>query len=531
MWSLGHRIAPLPIPCHQRPALRGSLLAVLLLALGLLVGCASLPDDYSRVPSAAIENHQDTRLGQIIDPPAWAEAGESGFLLLPNGREAFTTRIALIDLAEQSIDLQYYIWQPDMTGRILGRRLLFAADRGVRIRLLIDDIQLDGRDEIAAAMAVHPNIELRTFNPFASRTNPLMDFLLDSERVNHRMHNKSMIVDNAVAIVGGRNIGDIYFQVADDANYRDLDIGAAGPIVREISDVFDYFWNGEWSVPIEALVDDPPGAEELAAYRETLEEWYADARETYPHPLDEDIEAQIERILARREALVWAPGWIIWDDPATFDEDDPEGVILQGLLRKAQTLEQELLIESAYFVPGRAYVPRYAELVDRGVRVRVLTNSLASNDVLAAHAGHAEFREDLLDAGVEIYEMRDDAGTVKQEVLAAGSRAGLHTKAAVFDNDSIFVGSFNFDPRSGFLNTEAGVYVESPELAAELKAFMDEGVDPSNAYHVQLDRDGELFWVTEEDGREIRLTEEPGATFTNQFLTDLIIALPVEDQL
>ena len=219
----------------------------LLLLIGLLfTGCASVPKDYPRSSSTAFEDHLDTSVGQLFEEAAVQHPGESGFAIIRYGRPAFTARIALTELAEMSLDLQYYIWETDATGRILAERLIRAADRGVRVRLLIDDINLAGRDTNVAAMDAHPNIAIRVFNPFANRDAPLFDFAFDLDRVNHRMHNKIMVIDNAVAIVGGRNIGNHYFSVATDANFRDLDIAAAGPVVREISGVFDHFWNGDW---------------------------------------------------------------------------------------------------------------------------------------------------------------------------------------------------------------------------------------------------------------------------------------------
>lgn len=495
-----------------------------------LAACASLPEDYPRSESTAFTDYPSTTLGQIFTAPAGTPPEDSGFVLNAEGRRAFTARIALIDLADESIDLQYFIWEPDSTGRLLAERLLRAADRGVRVRALIDDIQVDGRDQLFAAFSAHPNIELRLFNPCANRNTLVFDYLFDMGRVNQRMHNKAFVVDNAVAIIGGRNVGDIYFQVATDHNYRDLDIAAVGPVVREISDVFDYFWNGDWSVPVEALVEESPTADDLEAVRGTIAQFVADARATYPYPLEQDVELRKGQLEAIKPELIWAPGRIVWNDPAELGADGEEGAIMRALVRKLDTIDEQLLIESAHFVAPRG-AERVAKLQERGVRVRILTNSLASNDVIAAHAGHAKYRKALLESGAEIYEVRADSGEIKQKVAISESRAALHTKAVAFDHDAIFVGSFNLDPRSANINTEAGLYVESPELAAELIAFMDEGVSPENSYRVELDRTGELVWITEEDGSVVRLTEEPGNTFSRQFMTDLIIALPVEDQL
>jgi len=502
-----------------------------LLFLGLLfTGCASVPEDYPRTTSTAYPDYLDTALGQLFEKAAVQHPGESGFAIIRRGRAAFTDRIALAELAEKSLDLQYYLWDDDATGRILAERLIRAADRGVRVRVLVDDIGLAGRDAGIAALDAHPNIEVRIFNPFARRDSRFFDFLLDMDRVNHRMHNKTMIADNAVAIIGGRNVGDIYFQVATEANYRDLDIAAAGPIVRDISNVFDHFWNGDWAVPIGALVDRPYTEQDLQARVDRMRERII-AEEDYPYPLDEDVALLKAHLTSARDELIWARGQIVWDDPVAMREGKFEGSMQESLFTKLDSLHEELLIESPYFVMQEPGLEKSWELRERGVRVRVLTNSLASNDVIAAHAGHAKHREELLQNGVELYEMRADAGVIQKRIVAAKSRAALHTKAIVFDREAVFIGSFNLDPRSAFINTEGGLYVESPELAKQLIAYMDEGALPENSYRVLLDDDGDLVWVTEIDGEEVRYDEEPGATFTKTLMANLIMILPVQGQL
>ena len=517
---------------HLPPSTRPTvvrLTCIWLLVAAALVGCASLPTDYPRTASTSFADYQDTSIGQLFDDAAAQHPEQSGFSLIRNGREAFTARIALTDLAEKSLDLQYYIWEDDPTGRILAERLIRAADRGVRVRVLVDDISASGRDAAIAAMDAHPNIEIRIFNPFANRDATFFDYLVDFDRVNHRMHNKSIIADNAVAIIGGRNVGDIYFQVATAANYRDLDIAAAGPVVRQISGVFDHFWNGEWAVPIAALADRTYGEEDLKRLTTSLRTRIAE--DDYPYPLDQDVASLESQLALVRDQFVWAPGQIVWDDPAAIEAGIQQGTIVKGLTRKVDTLEKELLIESAYFVVRQAYVDKVAELSGRGVRVRALTNSLASNDVIAAHAGHAQHRKELIENGLELYEMRADAGAIRQRVVGRESKAALHAKAMVFDREAVFVGSFNLDPRSASINTEAGLYVESPELAEQLATWMDEGVQPENAYRVLLDENGDLVWVTEVDGVEVRYDAEPGATFGNRLLIGLINVLPVERQL
>ena len=442
---------------------------ILALVLAVLAGCASLPTDYPRSSSTAMQDHESTPIGRRVAEIAAQHPGDSAFKIIRSGRAAFTARVALADLAQKTLDVQYFLWETDATGRNLVDHLVRAADRSVRVRILIDDFNLKDLDATIAALDAHPNIEVRLFNPFAHRGSHLIGFLTDFERVNHRMHNKLMVMDNAMAIVGGRNMSDPYFEVHPEFNFRDLDIAAAGPVVRDLSSVFDRFWNGSWSVPIAALVDRPYTEVDLQEALKRLRENIA-REPPYPHPLNEDVAkltSQLDDIVV---GGTWARGQVVWDDPASIN--DPSLRTMRGLLvNRLERLQKELLIESAYFIPLETGVEILKGLVSRGVRIRVLTNSLASNDVLAAFAGYSKVREQLLEAGVELYEVRPQPGPFPQEIVSAGSRAGLHTKAMVFDRKDVFVGSFNLDPRSSLINTEAGLYVESPELAAMVAQY------------------------------------------------------------
>jgi putative cardiolipin synthase len=496
--------------------------------VALLAGCASLPTEYPRTPSMAIEDHESTPIGRRVAERAAQHPGTSAFRIIRYGRPAFTARVALADLAQRTLDVQYFLWETDATGRNLVDRLVRAADRGVRVRILVDDVNLKGRDARIAALDAHPNIEVRLFNPFAHRGSKLIGFLTDFGRVNHRMHNKLMVMDNAVAIVGGRNMSDPYFEVHPEFNFRDLDIAAAGPVVRDLSSVFDRFWNGSWSVPIAALVDrtytEVDLREDLKQMRESI------ARESYPHPLNDDVAALMSELDDIAIGGVWARGQVVWDDPASIDDPSLRTIRRQLVNRLAQ-VEKELLIESAYFIPLGPGVELLRGMVSRGVRIRVLTNSLASNDVLAAFAGYSKVRDELVAANVELYEVRPQARAFPQELVSAGSRAGLHTKAMIFDRKAVFVGSFNLDPRSSLINTEAGLYVESPELAAMVAQYMDEGVRPDRSYRVLHDAGGKMYWVTEDGGKPLRYDVDPLSTFWQRFNAGFIRLLPIEDQL
>jgi putative cardiolipin synthase len=297
--------------------------------------------------------------------------------------------------------------------------------------------------------------------------------------------------------------------------------------------VFDHFWNGDWAVPISALVDRTYTEADLQETVTYLREQIAALN--YPHPLGQDVDTLVSELTAIRDQFIWAPGRIVWDDPQSITEGIAQGAMAQALFRKVDTLQTELLMESAYFVMPELGMDKVVELVGRNVRVRVLTNSLASNDVIAAHAGHAKRRKQLVESGVELYELRPDAGAVRQHTSAHPDKksvgSSLHTKAVVFDRESVFIGSFNLDPRSGSINTEAGLYVESPALAEQVIAFMDEGVSPENSFRVQLDDSGELVWVTEVDGIEVRFEHDPHSSLWERLVAGLIALLPVEHQL
>ena len=487
--------------------------------------------DYPRTVSTAFESPASTRLGQFFGPAAEKHPGLSGFSLLSQGREAFIVRLALADLAERSLDMQYYSWDGDTTGRIIVDRVMKAADRGVRVRLLVDDPYYKASDSVKATLDAHPNVEIRLFNPLTNRSWSILDFIFDFGRVNRRMHNKLMVADNAAAIVGGRNIGDIYYGVNTIANYRDLDVLAVGPVVRDLSGVFDRYWNSPSTVPIAAIVDRAHDAADLDAIRIRLRE--AIAATDYPYPIDQDLDELAARSAELRDNLVWAHGRVIADDPETVvcgKESDDVAKFIRG--RVAQ-LKEELLMESPYFVLPAGAQATVKALHERNVRVRVLTNSLASNDMLPAHSGYAKTRRRLLENGMELYELRPDTDAFRPgwSFLSARSQAALHAKAMAFDREALFIGSFNLDPRSAVINTEAGLYIESPELAERLTTYMATGVAPENSYRVVLDPNGDIVWETVSDGQMVRYRDEPNTSFRRRFVANLWKLLPIDSQL
>lgn len=510
---------------------QGIFLAIYFISCLGLTACTSLPPNHDRVVSVAWHQPEKTRLGQLIAVQARQHPQQSGFGLVASGKAAFNDRIAMTELAEKTLDLQYYIWEEDSTGLLLAEYLLKAADRGVRIRILLDDNNMAKRDHSIALLDAHPNLEIRMANPFVNRRHHLLSFITDFGRLNHRMHNKSMIVDSAMGLVGGRNIGDDYFEVDEKANFRDMDLLAAGPIVQELNRSFDYLWNGAWSYPISRLVKTPLTKADLAQARLKIKTYLE--QHPYPHPLDNEVAQLTRRIKHALNNLVWAKGQVIDNDPVSLVKQG-RGEISHALTNKLQTIDQELLIESAYFVGTKAGIEAARKLVRKGVRIRVLTNSLASNDVLAAHAGYTKWRDDLLKAGVEIYELRPDSkGQLLNKLLNQGnSTASLHTKAFVFDKKSVFVGSFNLDPRSENINTEIGIYVESPELARRLITFMDEGVSPRVAWKLALNDQQQLRWLeTNTQGLQYEHDQEPMTSFWQRLFSGIISVLPIESQL
>ena len=511
-------------------------LSLLLSACLLFTGCATtVPRDYERTPSAAFDRPQDTELGHFFEAELAAHPGKSGVIMLSTSEWGFRARVGLANMAEKTLDVQYYIWEVDNTGSVLAERLLRAADRGVRVRLLLDDINLEDTDYKFARMGDHPNIEIRLFNPFSKRKSRISEFVFNLDRLNHRMHNKAFIADNAIAIVGGRNIGDDYFGVDTVANFRDLDLALAGPVVADVSRSFDEFWNSEWAIPVSELVEEELSGEEFQAKKAALYHWVENLHD-YPYSIDLTSEALFGHLEEYRGNFIWTPVNVLYDAPDKIETKDKD--LEEQLVAVGAEKEHEVLAEIAYFIPGARSMERIRLNNERGIRQRVLTNSLATNDVAAAHAGYAKYRRDLIRNGVELYELRPDAsaGRKNWSLLAGTSKASLHTKAYVQDRETVAIGSFNHDPRSAALNTEVMILVESPELAAQVVAYMDNGVLPENSYRVMLEPGGDwsgerLVWITENDGEEVRYYTDPAVSPLRRFSVWFMGLLPIEEHL
>ena len=514
----------------------GGFSTVALLSL-VLAACAEIPTDIERPVSRALENSQDTTARSLFAQEELSNPGRSGFALLASGETAFVARTDIIAVAEETVDAQYFAWEADQTGKLLIDSLVRAADDGVRVRLLIDDIQTAGLDAGLGHLDNLPNVEVRVFNPFANRDTRFLDFVGDFSRAQRRMHNKALIVDNSVAVVGGRNIGNHYFGVDTVFNYRDLDLLAVGPVVPQISSVFDKFWNSEFAVPIDAFLSTQLSIDETRQRQQQLHEWAEAGADDYPYPVLREYDQSVANLETFRDKLVW-PNYVelLFDDPEKAAGEEESDFVIRGRWL-AEQLENEILIEVAYFVPESEYVPLYRDLIERGIRIRILTNSLASIDVVPAFSGYSNYRERLLRQGVELHELKADVEVARKywSFLAIKSRATLHTKAGVYDREWVFVGSFNADPRSRWINTEVGLLIHSSELAGQVADFIESGMDPNNSYKLALNEErgpGErLTWIHEVDGVEVRETSEPDAPFWLVFTSWLISMLPIEEYL
>ncbi|WPO99830.1 phospholipase D family protein [Pseudomonas sp. HR96] len=481
-----------------------------------LGGCASV--NGPRQPSVAIPA-ADSPFGRSLQAQVDSHGGRSGFRLLPNSGEAFRARAELIRNAQKSLDLQYYIVHDGVSTRALVDELLKAADRGVRVRILLDDLTSDGLENIIATLAAHPNIQVRLFNPLhLGRGTGLtrnLGRLFNLAQQHRRMHNKLWLADDSVAIVGGRNLGDEYFNAEPNLNFTDIDLLGVGPVAAQLGQSFDEYWNSTMSRPIGEFLLVERSARDLAKTRRKLEQSLAQSRRERPELHERLMRYQTQPHMAQwRNELIWAWGEALWDAPSKIlsdGEPDPRLLLTTQLAPQLLDVHQELMLVSAYFVPRNEGLLYLTGRADAGVSVSLLTNALEATDVPLVHGGYAPYRKALLEHGVKLYELRrqpwDDPKAARR--FRAGSDSSLHSKAMIFDRQRSFIGSFNFDPRSVLWNTEVGVLVDSPELAERLRDLALQGMSPALSYQVQLQGE-RLAWVTEDNGQLHTLTREPG---------------------
>ena len=544
--------AALPIPpvtFRRARRWRLSLGAWLASLLVVMTGCGGLPKDVERPVSQALAQPQTTPLGQLASRrrPGPSRVDDTGFALIGSANEAYSSRLALTERAARTLDIQYYAIHADASSRELLRAVRAAAARGVRVRILLDDFNSTGRNALVMGMAFVPNVEMRMFNPLPGGRGAgalrALGSLGDFKRIQHRMHNKLYIADNAWGITGGRNLGDAYFGTADGSNFIDMDVLAVGPVVRAMSASFDSYWNNPLAYPVQSLIT--PG--ELRALRAaTAPSSAATASEpgattpvtgasasaasderaspgtpgapTLPPPMDLD---------ALR--LTWAPALLLVDQPSKLvpelNDEHTDDTVVDGMLHLLQRARRDALIVSPYFVPGPQMMKVFADMRARGVRVRVLTNSLASNDAPLAHVGYARYREDLIRLGVELYEMRAEQGAKLDRTVfgssGGGSKASLHSKIFILDGRVISIGSMNLDLRSKLQNTEVALVVRSTELSRDATAKIEDTLD-DGAWKMELSPEGRLTWRAPPDAAFGDAHSEPDASLGLRLMLQLL---------
>ena len=511
---------------------------------GLLAGC-SLPTMPQRTPTQALstETAAQTVLGQALAPLQQQHPGLSGIHPLADAHDAFVARALLARAAQRTLDVQYYIWRDDITGHLLLNEILLAADRCVRVRLLLDDGGTSGLDALLAALDQHPQIEVRLFNPFAWRTPKYLGYLTEFSRTQRRMHNKGFTADNLASIVGGRNIGDEYFAATDGVLFADLDVVAIGSVVPDIGRDFDRYWNSPSAYPATGLLPAMPEQALRKIYAGLQDDALRPEAQAYIQALQQSRFGQ--DLLSGHLPLEWAPTPLVSDDPAkVLDKAAKEDLLVSQLQPVIGEPALSLDLISPYFVPTRAGVEDFGRLRARGVRVRVLTNSLEATDVAAVHAGYEKYRRPLLEMGVELYEMRrqvdlrprppaeppSPAALRASKGAAGSSGASLHAKTFAVDRQRLFVGSFNFDPRSARLNTEQGLIIEHPGLAQQVSGSLDRYL-PAMAYQVELDADGRLRWTghdPEQPGQPQSFDADPGTGWLKRAMVRILSWLPIE---
>jgi putative cardiolipin synthase len=478
------------------------------------------------LPVSDGETSLDTSIAEMLRQ----HPDQNGLSLLANNLQAFAARVHSARSAGRSLDLQYYYWKNDLTGGLLGKEIIAAAERGVRVRLLLDDINTRGGDSTYLSLDSHPNIEVRLFNPVRNRTNALrrgLELLLRVWSTTHRMHNKAWIADGRLAIVGGRNIGDAYFDASTASNFRDMDLLLLGPIVSRTENIFDEYWNSAFSIPIRPL---------LRGHRANLPKLkkrlgaLAGTQRAIPYLQRLAEEHGALAMLSDDQHFHWtAEATVISDPPEKVEGGGEQHWLSQSIFPPLMSARSVLEIISPYFIPGDEGVDRLRDLIGREVRVSVLTNSLAATDVAAVHGAYARYREALLESGVKLFELKPRRAR-RDISLFGSSNASLHTKAFTVDGTVGFIGSFNFDPRSASLNTEIGVLFHHQGLAREVSSIFAEQIGATSSYRLTLS-DGALLWKDGQGIQEKTWHRDPEASVWRRIGVKMIALLPIESQL
>ena len=518
-----------------------SMLAIYCSIAITVTGCSTLPKHkIESIPETALQvDTAQTTLAQIIQPLQEQHPELTGYLVLFEPLEALATRLSLIDKAEKRLDLQYYIWDNDKVGSLALHALIRAADRGVKIRLLIDDNNAKSTEGIFLALAQHPNIEVKLFNPYRFRKYRALDMILDLKRINRRMHNKSFIADHQVALIGGRNMTNQYYNVSDNYQFSDVDVMLVGTAVKDISHSFDEYWSHEYAYKVQEVVNQSAHHLSYESLKRQLDEHYE--RVTVQNYLDLTSNSQaIDSLMSRDIQLDWVKAEVVKDSPDKIKSKAKKKEHLNfQLIQHLEQPEKNVDLISAYFVPEKKGAKMLTDLAKDGVKVRVLTNSFKANDVAVVHAFYGKYRQNLLEHGVQLYEFlpalnkndldknTEDLAKKAKVSIKGLSRSSLHAKLMALDEKQVFIGSFNFDPRSAYLNTEIGVLLNSPPLAQAVHTTMDENLS-KYAYKLVLDANKKITWQRQTPQGPVIYTKEPRMKWWQRAGIKMLSWLPIE---
>jgi putative cardiolipin synthase len=527
------RCATNPAGASRRSRRARPVTAPVLCCIALLSGCATVNFEAPKEASYAVWPDSDTYLARRAADFGDDRPARSGFYDLGDGVDALAARYVLARRAERSLDVMYYVIKRDAAGSLVILGLLEAADRGVRVRVLVDDAERTRGNSSVATLNAHPNVEIRIFNPFARGIPVWLNALTDFRRITRRMHNKAFIADNRIAIVGGRNIADEYFAASTDVIFADTDIGCVGPLVGEVSAMFDAYWNHELAVPVASLADAPedPEAALVAERARILETRKQLAEGAYGRALSNAVE---DTVAISPEMVTWHPYELLYDSPdkgLKRRPDNVEPLIAPRLVEIARQAQDEMILLTPYFVPRKPAMELFRELRARDVRIRIITNSLASTNQPLVHSGYAPARRRLLGMGVELYEINPTSPDLARARDGVTAGAGtLHGKLFVYDRKQVFVGTFNLDPRSAYINTEMGVIIDDPGRAVAWSRRLDE-ILPDRTYRVTMNDKGDLRWTGEDNGEVVIFKREPETTLWQRTKANLLRLLPIKGQL
>ncbi len=507
------------------------LVLLALVVLGWIFADQLMPSAFGPPGHALKVEPGQTPLDRAVERQLATHPGESGAVMVSDGLDAFALRAATARAAGRSIDVQYYIWHDDITGRLLARELWMAAERGVRVRVLLDDLDTSGEDHAMAALDAHPLIEIRLYNPARNRSGPtrVLEMLVRGLHLNHRMHNKAWIADNRVAMVGGRNIGVEYFDASTEANFHDLDVIMAGPVVDQASAIFDRFWNSEAVIPAAAMTKESQADIDHFIANVNTQSESEEARQYLQRVA---AEVPIQSYFDGSMPIHWGKRMEVLSDPPLKWKEETRGEwLVEHLAKQMGSTQKQALLISPYFVPGDSFTQKLVGSAAAGKEIGIITNSLAANDVLAVHSGYMRYRKPLLKGGVTLHELRAEPGANTDRSLLGSSGASLHTKAYVLDGNKGFIGSFNLDPRSMKLNTEMGLLFDQPGLAEELAGEYRHLASPALSYEVKLDEHGKLVWLDERTTPPTELHKEPDSKAWQRAAVRVLSWLPIQSQL